>query len=420
MADHIKALRCISCGREFAEEEIDYTCLDCGDRRGTLEILYNLDLVKSRISRNSLSSNRDFSIWRYAPMLPIPNVFPKQPLQIGWSPLYEYPELAETIGIGQLYIKDDGRNPTASYKDRATAIALVKAHEKGSSVITAASTGNAASSLAGLSATSDLQTFIFVPKSAPDAKIAQLLVYGATVFAVSGTYDDAFDLCSEVAEKYGWYNRSSAINPYLLEGKKTGSLEIAEQLNWQVPDILLVSVGDGTVISGICKGFFDLKELGMIDQIPQIIGVQGSDANPIEKAFNNYQGGEVKFEDQVAHSVADSISVGMPRDIVKAIKYVHRTGGYFVSVDDERVLWSITELAQKTGVFAEPAGAIGYAGLMTLIASGKVSATDRVVIVVTGNGLKDVGAARRATGSPYIVTPDIYAVDHVLSTESLL
>lgn len=420
MADHIRALRCISCERDYSTSELDYTCPDCGSRLGTLEVIYDFDLVRTQISRESLAKDTDFSIWRYASMLPIPERFPRTPLQIGWSPLYEYPNLARELGIGQLYIKDDGRNPTASYKDRATAIALVNAHQKGAKVITAASTGNAASSLAGLSAATDLKTFIFVPKTAPEAKIAQLLVYGAIVFAVEGSYDDAFDLCCEVADKYRWYNRSSAINPYLLEGKKTGALELAEQLDWNVPDKVLVSVGDGTVISGICKGFFDLKEMGMIDRVPQVIGVQGSNANPIEKAFNRYEGGAVEFEDQAAHSVADSISVGMPRDIIKAVKYVQKTGGCYVSVDDEKVLWSITELAQRTGVFAEPAGAIGYAGLIELIEQGKAGRDDRVAIMVTGNGLKDVNAARKATGEPFIVKADSDAIEQILSKESLL
>ncbi|MFQ6090615.1 MAG: threonine synthase, partial [Candidatus Bipolaricaulia bacterium] len=293
----IAALRCISCSALYSPEEVEYTCPKCGPRRGTLEVLYDYEEIAKGFTRESLKDDENHTIWRYLPLLPIKGERYIQPLKIGWMPLYRFADLAQEYGVKELYIKDDGGNPTASYKDRASAMAVIKAQEKDKKVITCASTGNAASSLAGLSANTDLTTIIFVPRSAPEAKIAQLLVYGAKVLAVNGSYDEAYDLCAEAAGRYDWYNRSAAVNPYLVEGKKTGALEIAEQLEWQIPDKVIVPVGDGSVISGIYKGFYDLLQLGFIERIPRIIGVQAEGAGPVKRAFERFDGSEVIIED---------------------------------------------------------------------------------------------------------------------------
>ncbi len=410
----ITALRCITCGVEYRPGELDYTCPTCGSQRGTLEVLYDYTKIAEHLSKASLRGCQDRTLWRYLPILPVGDAHTRPSLEVGYTPLYRSDELAAEFGAKEVYIKDDGRNPTASYKDRASAIAVVKAQESGAKVITCASTGNAASSLAGFSANTKLRAVIFIPQTAPEAKIAQLLIYGAIVFAVEGSYDEAFDLCSQVAEKYGWYNRSSAINPYLVEGKKTGALEIAEQLDWQVPDKVLVPVGDGSIISAVYKGFYDLVQLKFIDAIPQVIGVQARGANPIQRAFERYQGGEVHMEEIEPDTVADSIAVGKPRDIIKAVKYVDRCHGYYISISDHEILEAIKELARRTGVFAEPAGAIGYAGLRRLADEGKIDRGDRVVVMVTGNGLKDVAAAREAAGSPQVVKPRLSEIERLI------
>jgi len=405
----IAKLRCVSCGREFSPDEVDYTCPDCGPRRGTLEVLYDYDALRSKLTRDYFAHETDYSMWRYLPLLPIQDRRFIQPLHVGWTPVYRFPDYARELGLSALYVKDDGRNPTASYKDRASSVVVIKAQEKRRPVVTCASTGNAASSLSGFAAATDLETVIFVPRTAPEAKVAQLLIYGAKVFLVRGSYDVAYDLAAQAAEEFGWYNRSAAVNPYLVEGKKTGALELAEQLGWNPPDFVFVGVGDGSVISGICKGFEELNALGLIAKVPRVIGVQAAGAAPIAKAFERYDGGEVRIEDIEAETVADSICVGKPRDIVKAVTYVARNGGKFITVTDPEIVDAIATLARRTGVFAEPAGATPFAGLKKLAASGELAGKSAAVMV-TGNGLKDVAAARRAVGAPIEIDPDLRAV----------
>ena len=406
----ITTLRCVTCGSGYDPGRIDYTCPACGPRRGTLEVLYDYEDLRRKLTRQSFARSGKASMWRYLPLLPIRGEEYIQPLRVGWTPVYRFPGLASDLGLSELIVKDDGQNPTASYKDRASSVVVIKAQEKGKPVVTCASTGNAASSLAGFAAATELETIIFVPQTAPDAKVAQLLVYGARVFLVNGSYDVAYDLAAEAAEAFGWYNRSAAVNPYLVEGKKTGALELAEQLDWDPPDAVFVSVGDGSVVSAICKGFAELRRIGLIERVPQVICVQAEGAAPIAHAFAHYEGGEVLIEDVDASTVADSICVGAPRDVVKAVTYVHANGGRFVTVSDGAILESIALLAQRTGVFAEPAGAAAFAGLRRFAETGDLAGKSAAVMI-TGNGLKDVASARRATGEPIAVEPSLSAIE---------
>ena len=314
-------------------------------------------------------------------------------------------------------MKDDGRNPTASFKDRASAIAVVKARARGAKIITTASTGNAAAALAGICASVGQANVIFVPDSAPQAKIAQLLAFGATVLLVRGTYDDAFELCLKAAETYGWYNRNTGFNPYMTEGKKTASLEICEQLGWHAPDAIFVSVGDGCIIGGLHKGLKDLLALGWIDHMPRLIGVQAAGSNYLADAWERNEDVLTK-PPIVAHTVADSISAGLPRDRLKAMAAVRETGGAFVTVTDEEILRAIPALARGSGVFAEPAGAAAYAGLVRAAGAGLVTADDRIVVVNTGSGLKDVAGVMKGVeiaGKPaHRVAPDMDDLRRVL------
>ncbi len=409
----IETLRCVGCGSEYAPDRIDYTCPACGPRRGTLEVVYDYAALQGRLTRRSFAETGRASMWRYLSLLPIADESHIQPLRVGWTPLYRFPELAAELGLRDLFVKDDGQNPTASYKDRASSVVVIKALETARPVVTCASTGNAASSLAGFAAATPLDTVIFVPDTAPEAKVTQLLVYGARVFLVKGSYDVAYDLAAEAAEAFGWYNRSAAVNPYLVEGKKTGALELAEQLDWSPPDVVFVSVGDGSVVSGICKGFAELERLDLLDRSPTVIGVQAEGSAPIAKAFASYEGGDVTIEDIEASTIADSICVGAPRDIVKAVKYVHANGGQFVTVSDAQILDAIAFLAQRTGVFAEPAGAAAFAGLRALAAAGDLDGLSAAAMI-TGNGLKDIATARRTVGEPIVVEPSLSAVkEHV-------
>ncbi|MGE5542015.1 MAG: threonine synthase [Bacillota bacterium] len=403
MMGTVAGLRCVSCGRVYREREVDYTCPVCG-LDGTLDVLYNLDSIREVFTREALALNREYSLWRYWPILPVRNRENVQPVAVGWTPLYRANRIAAKYGVMSVYVKDDGRNPTASLKDRASAVGVAKALEYGRTVVACSSTGNAASSLAGLAAVAGLDCFIFVPRTVPDAKITQLLIYGAHVVLVDGTYHDAFELSMRAIERFGWYNRNCAINPYLVEGKKTCGLEIAEQLQWEVPDWVFIAVGDGCCISGLHKAFEDLKALGLIERVPKLCGVQAEGCQPIYRAFRD-GAHRVQFGD--AATLADSIAVGAPRNWAKALRAVRESGGRMVTVSDQDILDSMRELAREVGVFGEPAGAAGFAGFRKVAGEGALRATDRVAVVVTGNGLKDVAAARRACGEAITIRPDI-------------
>ncbi len=415
--DHILHLKSLISGRTFRPDEVDYVDPEFG-ADGVLDVVYDYDVVKRHISRESLRDNRDTSIWRYKPLLPVQPDAETPPLQIGWTPLYAAERLAAELGLRHLWLKDDGRNPTASFKDRASAVAVVKARERGAQVITTASTGNAAAALSGVCARVGQPNVIFVPEKAPPAKVAQLLAYGATVMLVQGSYDDAFELCLQAADAYGWYNRNTGFNPYMSEGKKTAMLEICEQLNWEAPDCIFVSVGDGCIIGGLHKGLKDLLALGWIEKMPRLIGVQAAGSNYLAEAWE--RGEDVLTKPAIdAQTAADSISAGLPRDRMKAMAAVVETGGAYVTVSDEEILAAIPALARGSGVFAEPAGAAAYAGLVKAVEQGLVAADERVVVVNTGSGLKDVAGAMKGVESagtrPYRVDANLEDLRRVMA-----
>ncbi len=391
---NIQYLQCLICGEKYHHSEVDYVCPKHG-YEGILDIVYNYDYIQSLTHPRQWLRQTDQSMWRYKALLPIANDAWLPMLKIGGTPLYDAKRLADDLGLAKVWVKDEGRQATASLKDRAAAIAVVKAKAKGVEVITAASTGNAAAALSGLCASSGQRNVIFVPKSAPPAKITQLLVCGSEVMLVDGTYDDAFDLCLQATAEHGWYNRNTAYNPYMTEGKKTVSYEIFEQLGGMAPDVVLVSVGDGCIIGGVYKGFKDLYALGWIQQIPRLIGVQAEGSNYLYEAWKNQEDLQTKPPIK-AHTLADSISAGLPRDRIKAMEAVVASKGAFLTVSDEEILLAIPQLASKTGVFAEPAGAAAYAGLLKAIEQDLVQAADSVVVLNTGNGLKDIKGAQKA------------------------
>jgi threonine synthase len=426
--EHVEGLRCTICGAEYAAQDVEYVCPHHGDD-GILDVVYDYALIAMHISPEKLAASPARSIWRYLPLLPVepqavePLVRGTVLASVGWTPLYPAPRLASQLGLKHLWVKDDGRQPTASFKDRASAIAVVKTRELGYGVVTTASTGNAAAALSGLCAAVSQPNVIFVPKTAPPAKIAQLLVYGATVLLVDGTYDDAFELCLQAAPEFGWYNRNTAYNPYMSEGKKTVAYEICEQLgtlseshrstSLQAPDVVLVPVGDGCIIGGVHKGFRDLLALGWLDRMPRILGVQAAGSSPLVDAWERrLEGWEMKPVE--AHSVADSIVAGLPRDRIKALRAVRDTDGAFLRVSDEEIVAAIPALAQGVGVFAEPAAAAAYAGLVKAVEQGLIRTEERVVVLATGSGLKDINTAMKSVGEPTVVAPDLADVRRAL------
>lgn len=411
----ILTLRCVTNGRDYQPDEVLYTCPVAGEV-GTLDVLYDYERLRATLDRDALSNNPERSIWRYRDLLPVNpgDLLPPLSRHVGWTPLVDAPRVAESLGVRRVWLKDDGRNPTASLKDRASSLVLARAMAKGYPVVSTASTGNAAAALAGIGASvPDIDIVIFVPATAPEAKIAQLLVYGAQVMLVQGSYDQAFDLCMTLCESEGWYSRNTGVNPFTTEGKKTVSLEIAEQLNWQAPDAIVVSVGDGSIISGVYKGLWDLHQLGWIDRLPRIIGVQAEGSAPLVDAWERGLPPEA-MQPIEAHTLADSISAGLPRDRAKALRAVRATGGAYVRVSDDEILAAIPELARQSGLFVEPAAAASFVGARRAVQSAYVDDNETLVLLMTGSGLKDVRRAQQAVGAGIPVAPTPEAVRQAL------
>ncbi len=404
--------RCSLCKTEYLPGQVNYTCPRDG---GNLDVVLDYDGIREKYEPEDITSRADTSLWRYAPLLPVPEVEGDgTPLHAaGWTPVFKMPVLAEKLGLQNLWLKDESRNPTASFKDRASAIVVARARELKAEVVVTASTGNAGAALAGMSAAVGQQAVIFAPKSAPPAKVAQLLVFGAKVMLVDGTYDDAFDLTIQAAQEFGWYCRNTGYNPFTAEGKKTAAFEIWEYMQEAVgtrPFTIFVSVGDGNIISGLHKGFKDLLELGWIEQMPRIIGVQAEGSAAISNAF---RAGTETIVPVSAQTLADSISVDLPRDGVRAVRAARETNGTYITISDEEILSAIAELG-RVGVFAEPAGATSYAGLVKAADSDVVGSEEPILVLNTGSGLKDVKAAMQAVVEAPVIEPTLEAVKKLL------
>lgn len=430
----VSHLQCTLCGKSYAPDAVQYVCPDHGDD-GILDVVYAYDEINRRTSPAKISESRENSVWRYWDLLPLTDPNAPPPLQVGWTPLYHAKHEGARLGLKQLFIKDDGRNPTASFKDRASVVTVAKARELGVEIITTASSGNAGAALAGCAASAHLPAVIFVPKTAPQAKVAQLLMFGARVFLVNGTYDEASDLCLAASKEFGWYCRNTAYNPYTTEGKKTASLEICEQLalmrhgappsvtkramremltpqfvapeKWIAPDRIFVSVGDGNIIGGIWKGLRDLYALGWIDKLPKLMGIQ---AEGSAACYNAWQAGTDVITPIQSHTIADSIDVGLPRDGRRAVRAVRETGGEFITVSDAEILEAMPQLARGEAVFAEPAASAAYAGLLKAVRAQKLDRDETIVVVITGNGLKDIKSAMQAAGEATTIEPTLEAV----------
>ncbi len=413
--EKIRQLRCVQCEAVYEYGEVEYTCPSCGVT-GILDVEFDYDAIAAAgFGAETLANRSEASLWRYIELLPVERRESAPTLQLGLTPVYRFTELAAKVGVSDLLVKDDGRMPTASFKDRASAVAIARARETGYQEVACASTGNAASSLAGMAANAGLRAHIFVPATTPEAKVAQLLIFGADVLLVEGSYDEAYDLCMDAAREFGWYNRNCAINPYLVEGKKTAGLEIGEQLGDDPPGWIAISVGDGCTIAGVWKGLKEMHRFGVLSRLPRLLGVQATGASPISRAFAS---GSEEFEPEVASTLADSIAVGQPRNAVKALRAVRESGGAMVSVEDDAILDAMKLLASETGVFGEPAGVAAFAGVRAAAESGLIEPSASVLHIVTGNGLKDARAAFRAVGEPRRIAPSLDAVREAVSSQA--
>jgi len=413
----VQGLRCVGCGRDYAIETGRHTCPSCGPLLGTLDLTYNYRDLAAALVPAALRARQDATIWRYHELLPIrdPLAVPRVP--VGLTPLYLFDGDLDFPVPRALWLKDDTRHPSGSAKDRATAVGIANAREVGAKGIAAASTGNAASSLALFAAREALPCLIFVPAAAPAAKLAQIRAHGATCLAVDGNYDQAFELCAEVSRRHGYYNRSTAVNPYLGEGKKTIALEIWEQLGFRIPDVVVVPVGDGCILGGVHKGFRDLREAGLVYGLPRLIGIQADGSAALARAW---QAGKDRCDPVEARTVADSLAVSMPRDQVKALRAVRETNGAFLTVSDDEILRALSLLAARCGIFVEPAAAAALEGLRRGLEEGAISPAEEVTILLTGHGLKDIEAACRASAwnEPLPIAPEVGAVEAALEARA--
>lgn len=399
---------CSECGARYAEGDVRYVCPVCarqqlpgGPTRGILRI--EIENLPGRFPEHGFADP-----WALAAWLPTDAADRLPPLPVGGTPLLPVPRLRQTLGMPRLWVKDDTRSPSGSTKDRASALVVAKAREYGFSTVACASTGNAASALACLAAAAGLRCIVLVPSTAPSAKLVQIASYGARLVRVDGSYDEAFELSLAACERFGWYNRNTAFNPFTIEGKKTAALEIAAQLAPERPDVVIVPVGDGVIVAGMAKGFTDLVQAGLLARAPRLIAVQPEGSAAIARALRS--GADRVTPQPGAASVADSLVVAAPRNGAMAVAEVKASGGTGVIVSDDALVAAISRLARFTGVFAEPAAAAVLAGLEAALAEGLVLQDERVVLLVTGSGLKDVPAAARGLSPSPVIPPNLEAL----------
>lgn len=401
--------QCSDCGNQFPAGEVIYLCPDCSAKqqpgqppRGILKLIYDYKAL-SELSFRELEEKKFLQILPINELKSLPN------LRVGQTPFYEIDTLDGQVNDFELYLKDDSQNPTFSFKDRASALVSAFAKENGIDTIVAASTGNAGSSLAGMCAAQGQKAIIFVPSTAPKAKLTQIMMYGATLVPVAGNYDKAFDLSIEATKRFGWYNRNTAFNPLTIEGKKTVSFEIFGQLNEQVPDFIFVPVGDGVIISGVYKGFEDLLEMGIIEKMPIVVAVQAAGScNLVENI------GKGEFRISPSDTIADSISVDIPRNYNMAANFITKYYGQTVTVSDDDILRASSILSKNTGIFTEPASAAAFAGFLDYKNKFKIPKASTIVVLLTGSGLKDLNAVQPLFEIPLPVLPDIKSVETFL------
>jgi len=378
---------CSMCSKTFKRDEVKYLCPECSKDyrpgiplKGVLEVMFDYGHIKKNFNK----SNPDWNLFSAVE----PEYFPNYP--VGNTPFFKVDNLGKVTGFENLWLKNDGLNPSGSLKDRASFLVVAEANRIKEKSIVTASTGNAASALAAVCASDNKKAIIFVPGSAPKAKLIQMYLYGAEVIKVKGTYDDAFKMSIEYTENNPGLNRNTAYHPLTIEGKKIAGLEIFAQNNFKVPDTIIIPVGDGVIISGIYKAFYDLKEAGLIEKLPRLICAQAEKSNAIH---NFIQTGVYKNAEN-PKTVADSISVSVPSNAYLAKRAVEESKGFSVTVTDEEILNAQKILAGKTGIFAEPSSSATAAALLKLKDSDLLDKKEQIVLLITGNGLKDIESVK--------------------------
>lgn len=401
-------LCCIECDAVYEPAPDRLVCSECacaqevgGATRGQLRV--EMDHLPNELSMDALRTRPGL-----AKFLPIRSADHLAPLAVGGTPLLPVPRLRERFGLAGLWLKDDTRNPSGSTKDRASHLVVAKAIEYGFDTVAAASTGNAATALAACCASAERRAVVFVPATAPQAKLVQMASYGAEMVIVDGTYDQAYELSIQACDRYGWYNRNTALNPYTVEGKKTAALEIAAQLLPQEVDVVVVPVGDGVIISGLAKGFRDLLRVGLISKMPRLIAAQAAGSDALFRALRSE--GQ-KLEPIRSCSAADSLNVDVPRGGLLAIDEVNASEGAAIRVPEAELIAGIGEMARGSGVFAEPSSATAYAAIPIALEEGLIGRHETVVVLITGAGLKDVSAAARGIHLGEPIEADLGVLD---------
>jgi threonine synthase len=398
----IEGLRCRECGREYEAEPI-YTCEWCF---GPLEVVYDYDTIKSKISRQRVAEG-PASLWRYSDLLPADRGGPVD-LGAGFTPLVRADHLASELGLGEVWMKNDTANPTNSFKDRVTSVALSKAIDFGFKTAACASTGNLANAVAAHAARAGLRSFVFIPADLEPAKVVMTAVYGGNVVAVDGNYDDVNRLCAELAGTYPWAFVNVNLRPYYAEGSKTLAFETAEQLGWDAPDHIVVPVGSGSLLTKIRKGFEELHKVGLLDAEPQVrvSGAQATGCAPVATAW-------LEQSDTIRpvkpDTIAKSIAIGNPADGYFALDAVRDSGGGFAAVTDDEVVEGIRLLARTEGIFTETAGGVTIATLKRLAEEGIVRPDERVVAYITGSGLKTLDPIAPQARATATVAPSLDA-----------
>jgi len=395
----VKGLKCRECGREYPAEPI-HVCEFCF---GPLEVVYDYDEIKENVSREKIEKGPK-SLWRYIDLLPVEN--PTVGLTAGFTPLKKAEKLGEVLGLKNLYIKDDSVNhPTLSFKDRVVSVALSKAKEFGFDTAACASTGNLANSVAAHSAQAGMNCFVFIPANLETQKIIGSLVFNPTVVAVEGNYDDVNRLCSEIANDLGWAFVNINIRPYYAEGSKTLAFEVAEQLGWKAPDVVVVPAASGSLYTKIWKGFNELKKVGLIDEVKtRMYGAQAEGCSPIAQAWRE---GRDFIKPVKPNTIAKSIAIGNPADGIYALQAARESNGAWETANDEEIIEGIKLLAQTEGIFTETAGGTTIAVLKKYVEKGMISPEETVVVYITGNGYKTMEVLEGKLSTPVKIKPTL-------------
>jgi threonine synthase len=404
----VYSLKCRECGKEY-EPQFRYVCEECF---GPLDVVYEFH---SNIKRETFTSRKEKTYWRYFELLPIANKNNIVNLHAGLTPLQKADRLAKEIGgLKDLFIKNDSVNPTFSFKDRPAGIAVSRAKETRLKAVGCASTGNLASATAAHAAVAELPCYIFAPSDIEHVKIAQALSYGAEFVAVDGTYDDANRIASIIGDSKGMGIVNINMRPYYVEGSKTLAYEVAEQLNWQVPDNLVIPVGSGAMLNAICKGFEELNKLGLVkDEIDfKVTAAQAHGCAPIVDAFKKKNDEVIPVERP--ETIAKSLAIGDPGDGLYVLKRLKQYNGIAEEVTDEEIIDGILMLAKTEGIFTEPAGGVSIAVLKKLVEEGKIDKDERIVCYITGNGLKATESIINVLPKLRTIKPDIRAVSSII------